>query len=64
MTSCVRFCLSYDCFNSDFIAIEVEIVSVENITLSQTASWCYMAVTKCYIVYGYTIFITWRYATV
>ena len=38
MTTCVRFCLSYDCFDYDFIAFKGEIVSIENITLSPTVS--------------------------
>ena len=38
MTASVRFCLSYDCLKWDFIALKVDIISIENITLSWTAS--------------------------
>ena len=37
ITTSVRFCLSYDCLKWDFIALEVDIISIENIT-SRTAS--------------------------
>ena len=30
MTTCVRFCLSYDCLKWDFIAFKVDIMSIEN----------------------------------
>ena len=33
MTTCVRFYLSYDCLKWDFIALKVDIISIENITL-------------------------------
>ena len=42
----VRFCLSYDRFKWGFIALKVDIISIENITLSRTASWRYASVTK------------------
>ena len=48
-------------FKWDFIALKVEIISIENITLSRTASWRYAPVTKCYVTCGHTIFMTWRY---
>ena len=38
MTTRVRFCLSYDRFKWGFIALKVDIISKENITLSRTAS--------------------------
>ena len=38
MTTSVRFFLSYDCLKWDFIAFKVDIISIENITLSRTAS--------------------------
>ena len=60
MTTSVRFCLSYDCFKWGFIALKVDIISIENITLSRTASWRYAPVTKCYVTCGHTIFMTWR----
>ena len=33
----------------DFIALKVDIFSIENIMLSQMASWRYAPVTKCYV---------------
>ena len=38
MSTSVRFCLSHDCFKWDFIAFLVDIISVENTTLSGMAS--------------------------
>ena len=32
MTTCVRFCLSYDHFKRDFTALKIDIISLENIT--------------------------------
>ena len=61
MTTRVRFCLSYDCFKWGFIALKDDIISIENITLSRTASWRYAPVTKFYVTCGHTIFMTWRY---
>ena len=46
MTTSVRFCLSYDCPQLDFIALNVDIISTENITLSRTASCRYAPVTS------------------
>ena len=60
MTRSVWFCLSYDCFKWDFVALKVETISIENITLSRTASWRYAPVTKCYVTCGHTIFMAWR----
>ena len=37
MTTIVRFCLSYDCFKWDLIALKAVVISIENITLSRTA---------------------------
>ena len=61
MTTSVRFCLSYDSFKWGFIASKIDINSIENITLSRTASWRYAPVIKCYVTCGHTIFMTWRY---
>ena len=36
MTTSLRFCLSYDWLKWDFNALKVDIISVENITLSRT----------------------------
>ena len=36
MTTSVRLCLSYDCLKWDFIAFKVDIISIENITLSRS----------------------------
>ena len=63
MTKNVRFCLSYDCFKKDFIALKVDIVSVENMTLSRTASLRYAPVTKFYVTCGLTIFYDMTLAT-
>ena len=38
MTTRVRFCLSYDYLKWDYIAFKVDIISIENITLSRTVS--------------------------
>ena len=38
MTTSARFCLSFDRFKWDFIALKVYIISIENVTLSWTAS--------------------------
>ena len=38
MATSVRFCLSYDGFKWGFIALKDDIISIENITLSRTAS--------------------------
>ena len=57
MTTSVRFCLSSVCLKWDCIAFKVDIISVENITLSRTASWRYAPVTKCYVTCGHTIFM-------
>ena len=35
MTMSVRFCLSYDCFKWDFIALKVDIIAIENLSLSR-----------------------------
>ena len=43
----------------DFIALKVDIISIENVTLSQTASCRYVPVTKCYETCGHTSFMTW-----
>ena len=53
----VRFYLSYDSLKFDFIALKVDIISIENITLSQTASWHYAPVTKGYVTCGHTVFM-------
>ena len=37
MTMSVKFCLSYDRFKRDFIVYKVDIVSIENATLSRTS---------------------------
>ena len=29
MTSSVRFCISFDCFKQNFIALKIELISVE-----------------------------------
>ena len=57
MTGSVRFRLSYDCFKLDFIALKVDIISMENVTLSRTRSWRYAPVTKCYVTCGIRIFM-------
>ena len=56
MTTIVRFCLSYDCFKWNFIALKVDIFSIENITLSRTASWRYVPVSKCYVTWSYEFY--------
>ena len=56
----VRFCLSYDHFKLDFIVFKVDIISVENATLSRLSLWCYMYAPKCYVTCGHTIFMTWH----
>ena len=61
MTTSVRFCLSYDRFKLDFIVYKVDIISIENATLSRTSLWRYMYAPKCYVTCGLTIFMTWRY---
>ena len=57
----VRFCLWYDRFKLDFIVFKVDIISIENATLSRTSLWRYMYAPKCYVTCGHTIFMTWRY---
>ena len=42
-----------------FIAFKVDIISIENIKLSRTASWRFAPVTKCYVTCGHTVFMTW-----
>ena len=37
MTTSARFCLSYDRFKLDFIVLKVDIISIENATLSRTS---------------------------
>ena len=37
MTMSVRFFLSYDRFKRDFIVFKVDIISIENATLSRTS---------------------------
>ena len=37
MTTSVRFYLSYDLFTLDFIVVKVDIISIENATLSRTS---------------------------
>ena len=61
MTTTVRFCLSYDRFKLNLIAFKVNIISIENPTLSRTTLWRYMYAPKCYVTCGHTIFMTWRY---
>ena len=39
----------------------MDIISIENITLSRTASWCCAPITKFYVTCGHTTFMTWRY---
>ena len=58
MTKIVRFFLSYECLKWDFIAFKVDIISIENITLSRTASWRYAPVTKCYVTWSYDFYDT------
>ena len=38
MITSIRFCLPYDCFKYELIALKVAIISTENITLSRMAS--------------------------
>ena len=52
MITSVRFCLSYDRFKLDFIVYKVDIISIENATLSR------MYAPKCYVTCGLTIFMT------
>ena len=56
----VRFCLSHDHFKLDFIVFKVDIISIENATLSRLSLWCYMYAPKCYVTCGHTIFMTWH----
>ena len=51
----VRFCLSYDSFKLNLIVFKVDIISIENATLSLRR---YMYVPKCYVTCGHTIFMT------
>ena len=51
-----RFFLSYDHFNFDLITFKVDIISMENTTLSWTSLWCYMYVPKCYVMCGHNTF--------
>ena len=60
-TTRIRFCLSHDRFKLDFIVFKVDIISIENTTLSRTSLWRYMYAPKCYVTCGITIFMTWRY---
>ena len=64
MTTCVRLCLSYDCFKLTFIALNVELVSAENMTLSKKVSKPYAPVKKCYVTSGQMILTTWHSVTV
>ena len=57
MTMSVRFCLSYYCFKWGFIALKDDIISIENITLSRTASGRYAPVIKYYVTCGHTSFM-------
>ena len=54
----VRLCLSYDRFKLDLIVFKVDIISIENATLSRTSSGRYMYAPKCYVMCGRTIFMT------
>ena len=56
MITSVRFCLSYDRFKLDFIVFKMDIISIENATLSRTLLWHYMYAPKCYVtVWSYMV---------
>ena len=48
-------------FKLDFIVFKVDIISIENATLSRTSLWRYMYAPKCYVTCDHNIFMTWRY---
>lgn len=52
-----------NCLNVVFIALKIDSVSVESMTSSGTASWCYVPISKFYVSRVNEILITWITAT-
>ena len=58
MSTSVSFCLSYDHLKLNLTAFKVNVISIENATLSQTSLLRYMYAPKCYVTCGHTVFMT------